>query len=409
MPSISGAFGSEGRTAASTSSIRHSNLALVANEVFSVGGGLTRADIAVRTGLTRATVSRLVSELISLRILAEAELLDDGRPGRPGTPLYPASGTIVSVGTEVNVDRVAGCALDLTGSTVDSFAVTISPDEFTPALPLEILKRELAVMLTRLSEDEEQRVMSIHVAVPGVVNAASNTVAYAPNLCWDDVNLNTELNDVVAGIPLSADNDAKLQAVSAHAQLGTDMQRPGTFFYISGDIGIGGAILNSGEAMQGAHGWAGEIGHTTIDPRGPQCHCGARGCLEKYAGQREILSRAKLPLGTSPEQLKTLLEEENPDALEAVERAGWALGIAIANTVNLLDIEDAVLGTALAPIVPWLLPPITEQLNMRTLARSARDIGIHPAANIDFPASRGGALRGLSSLLQSPTMLIDSL
>jgi Transcriptional regulator/sugar kinase len=391
---------------AGPTSIRHSNLALVARHAFAGGGGATRAELAASSGLTRATVSRLVAELISLRILRESDVTDDGKPGRPGTPLVPAEDTILSLGMEVNVDHVAGCALDLTGAVIDSFHEDIRHEDFTPELPLEVLREQGSAMLRRLSSKPSRRLLGIHLAVPGVVDPHTNNVVYAPNLQWRDLDLAKALGSDFGDLPLAAMNDATLQAVSADMDLADQMHLRGSFLYVSGDIGIGGAIMAAGQPVAGAHGWAGEIGHMTVDPNGPVCHCGARGCLEQYAGQREILSAARLPLDCRPEEVKRRFEAGEPMVVAAVSRAAWGLGIALANAVNLLDVEDVVLGTGLGPLVEFLLPGVKKEMNSRLLARSTDDIGIHAAVGTDFPASRGGALRGVLELLAAPATVL---
>ena len=73
----------------------------------------------------------------------------------------------------------------------------------------------------------------------------------------------------------------------------------GDFIYLSGEVGIGGAVMIDGRAMEGDHGWFGEVGHICVDPHGPPCPCGSTGCLERYAGKEAILRPVSLPTGVA--------------------------------------------------------------------------------------------------------------
>ena len=132
---------------------------------------------------------------------------------------------------------------------------------------------------------------------------------------------------------------------------------------MSGEIGIGAGVVLRGELFRGASGFAGEFGHLTIDPFGPPCGCGGRGCLERLAGQDALLrlagwdSRMRQP-GPRPEWPGAMLAESaragHARTLEALSQVGHTLGIAIASLANLLDPEAVLLGGYLAPLADWL-------------------------------------------------------
>ena len=126
-----------------------------------------------------------------------------------------------------------------------------------------------------------------------------------------------------------------------------------SFVYVSGEIGVGAGIVLDGHIFRGTHGWGGEIGHLPVDPDGPPCRCGSRGCLEQYAGQEAIL-RAAGPavdvVGTSMAGQPTVVRLLEAAAarrrfvLSALADAGRALGSPSSSVVNLVDVSTVVLG-----------------------------------------------------------------
>ncbi len=388
--------------AARQSSLRDHNLSVITRTVFGEGGGLSRADVAAQTGLTRATVSRLAQELIDARILAERDI-EVGRPGRPATPLFPAVRTMAGVGIEVNIDYVAGRALDLAGRTLAEFK---EPGDFAasdPAVVLPTLGELAAVMLAEVRASGA-RVVGAHLAIPGLVDATTGTVLLAPNLGWDRVDAVPLLGSrfEAHGLPIRVSNDAKLQALAAATSSPGHLVPDPTFLYVSGDVGIGSAIIVDGVIQGGQHGWAGELGHVSIEPSGPPCHCGSFGCLERYAGKHAVLDAALLPLDSTARDVLRRLETGDERTHRAVARAGWALGIGIADALNLIDIPKVILGTGLAPLVPWLLPAIRREFDTRLLAARFIEISVEGAPSDPSPASTGGALLALDSVISHP-------
>ncbi|MFT0762568.1 ROK family transcriptional regulator [Actinomyces sp. F1_1611] len=393
--------------AASHASIRESNLALVTAELFHSGGGLSRADLAQRTGLTKATVSRLVRDLIEQGIVAEAVPEEAGTIGRPGTPLYPAANTLVGVGLEANADRLLGSAVDLSGKVVASFQVSMDLVDSSPAETLGLLAEHTAALFAQLDEVGIRRLVGVNLGVPGIVDQATQRVVYAPNLGWEDVYPGRYLADLLGGLAFTVDNDANLQAIAmAGVSLAGQEPVPASFLYLTGDVGIGGALMRDGEVERGPHGWAGEIGHTSIEPDGPPCHCGSRGCLERYAGRKAILQAAGFPQDASTEDVLSALERGEPKVRAAIDRAAWALGIGLANAINLLDIDTVILGTYLAPLTGWVIPGLTEQLDRRIIGRTAADITLLPAPIQEHPTAIGGALQALRAALGEPGSIL---
>lgn len=382
-------------------SVRQANLALIASLVLASSQETSRAEIAGRTGLTGPTVSRLVRELLALGIVVEEAAERDGSMGRPSTPLLPATGTIVGIGLEINVDYIAGCAIDLSGSLVGQFTVAIEGSQSDPAEVLRLLRSETETLIADLHRRGVQEVCGVCLAVPGVVDREARSIVYASNLGWRHVTPGDVLGDLLDGDDsFSIENDANLQAIAATGALRDSDGEPPSFLYVFGAIGIGGAIVRDGQLELGTRGWAGEIGHTTVDPNGPPCHCGSTGCLETYIGRRNLLRASGLSPDASTQDIVRALDAGRPDVVTAVGQAGVALGIALSTALNLLDLRDVVLGTDIGPLLPWLAPRIDGELDRRLLGRTAADIDVHPMPISRFPSSIGGALKCLQTRLE---------
>lgn len=144
--------------------------------------------------------------------------------------------------------------------------------------------------------------------------------------------------------------------------------------HVSAEIGIGAALVVDGRLFRGARGFAGELGHVPVHPTGPRCSCGARGCLEQYAGEEAVLRAA----GIAPERpdalkaLQAAASQGDPAALKALAAAGAAFGIALSGAVNLLDPQAVVLGGTLASLAPWLRSAVERELGRRVTDRQWR-------------------------------------
>ena len=152
-------------------------------------------------------------------------------------------------------------------------------------------------------------------------------------------------------------NEADLAAATV------SLERPGRpgpvtdFVYLSGEIGIGGAVVFDGRPLPGRHGWAGELGHVTVDPSGPACLCGSTGCLELYAGKRALLEAAPVSrCDALPAALEERVRAGDETAGAAVERAAWALGVALSTVLNVVDVPVIVLGGHLRELADLLAP-----------------------------------------------------
>ncbi|TXS46278.1 ROK family transcriptional regulator [Streptomyces sp. uw30] len=339
--------------------MRRRNLARVMHTV-SAEGPLSRAAVASRIGLTRAAVSTLVDELIRSGLLEELGPERPGRVGRPGSALAVSGRGPAGIGAEIGVDHLAVCAVDLRGE-VRSRAVRHGANRGRDPEPVIEELDELVRRVVSEAEREGLWPAGLAVAVPGLVARDARTVVRAPNLDWRD----TDLADLLrTDYPLTVGNEADFGGL---AELWLGDGTPRDFLHVSAEIGIGAAVVVDGMLLRGTRGFAGELGHVPVEPYGPECPCGGRGCLEQYAGEEAVLRAAGLEPGEDRVGLLARRAAEgDEDVRRALRDAGTALGIALTGAVNLLDPESVVLGGALAGLAPWLLPSLEAELDRRT-------------------------------------------
>ncbi len=377
------------RSGARQETLREHNIAIVLEHIVTASEPISRARIAAETGLTRGTVSALVDRLIEARLVTELEPLAASGAGRPAVPLVPARGTVVALGLEINVDYTAVRALDLARRTVFE---RVEPGDFRAGEPERAIASVLALADGALAHVERlgARLAGACLALPGLVDRRTGPLRVAPNLAWRDVDVLALVGDhPVAAHELWLANEANL-AARAEAAARADT---GSFLYVSGEVGVGGAIVLDGEVFAGAHGWSGELGHTILHADG----AGRR--LEQLIGQDALLAAAGLDLATGVDGLVAAADAGDPRALEALARAGDLLGTGLANAVNLLDLDHVVLGGIYAPLAEHLRPGVEERLRAHVIGGPWVEVTVSAAQAGPFPALTGGALSVLRTLV----------
>lgn len=382
------------------SSLRETNLGTVLGRVLAADRPPSRADLAAATGLTRSTVSRLVDELIEHRLVAELDAVGAGTRGRPAVPLVAAPASWVGLGLEVNVRHLAVSLVDLTGTVL---ATHFEAGEFGESQPEAVLRRLAELGREALAEAPAGlRLARVCLAVPGLVDAARGVLLRAPNLGWGDVAASALVTDALgAGVAVDLANEADCAAALAARDAPGGRLVRSDFLLVSGEVGIGSALVVGGTIASGRHGWAGEIGHVCVDPDGPRCACGARGCLEAFAGERALCEAAGV---ADRAGLTAALAARDPRARLALAQAGTSLGIALSAALNLLDVSHVVLAGHLGMLADHLLGEVRSEIADRVVAASFAPLDAEAADLGVAPASLGAAYRALEALLREPAL-----
>ncbi len=390
--------------------VRRHNASLVLESVM-VDGPLSRARVAARTGLTRATVGSIVDDLLGASLITEQGTRSPTGVGRPGTDLALNPGGGAGIGLEINVDGLSAVVVDL-GGTV-RHRVSRSGDQRGRATSAVLRSAaKLVDDAMAAAYDAGLSVRGIGVAVPGLVDLAEQVVRLAPNLGWTDVRVVERLRQyAVTAWPdsITLDNEANLAALGE--LWSGDHGGAESFVLVNGDVGVGAGVVLDGRLHRGSRGFGGELGHLTVAPDGPECRCGARGCLEQVAGLDWILRQAGVRdaprIGEDAvAPLLARLASGDERAISAVREAGGSLGVGVAALVNLFDVNTVVLGGVFAPLFPWLDEPLSAVVRRRVL--SARWAPLHiTASRLGRDAAVIGAGQApLQSLLADPLALV---
>jgi predicted NBD/HSP70 family sugar kinase len=391
---------------ADQAALRRGNLALLMRTL-SQHGALSRAQLAVRSGLSKATVSSLVADL-ERRGLVHSTGVSAGGQGRPGQLVDLRSGIVFGIGLDVHVGHLGAVVTCLTGEVC--FRRRVACD--VPALDPEQALDQLAELAVAAVDAAGGSPAGVTVSVPGLVDTDTGVVHLAPRLRWREVNVADGLA-ARTGLPLTAiavDNDANLGAMAEHASIPvSDM------VYLTGDFGIGSGVICGGRLVRGSLGFAGEIGHVPMDPLGPYCSCGRRGCWETQVGLGALLHACADPddpvrdptldLDQCMAIVRSRAEQGDRRTLGALHQIGTALGLGVSIVVNLLNPAVVVLGGYFAALPEWLVEPVRHEVAARVLAPGtggARVVG----SKLGFAAaSTGGALAALRRVLDDPTVV----
>ena len=379
---------------------------------------LSHAQLAVRTGLNKSTVSSLVEELLERKLLHEIGFNSAGA-GRPATLLEinPEAGCII--GVELGVDFVAAVLTDFVGATLWREQETADPTE----PPEKILKQTQALVNRAMTASHQIQLpaVGIGLAIPGTVDIDEGTLIFAPNLHWHNIPIR-EIFAKLTGLRVYIENDANAAAVAEHL-FGTARQNTDFLFVFAG-VGVGGGLFLNGQLYRGKNGHAGEIGHSPISADLSQaiCYCGNRGCWELYVNQDSILERMRLRLdGKRESVISNLMREQHTglsltlikqaadagdrQALDSLSEAGAALGQGFANLINILNPEKIVLGGPLSIAGDYLLPVIRETVCEHTLPEIGGQVEIGLSAFGPDASLIGSIAIVVDDILSNPTRI----
>jgi predicted NBD/HSP70 family sugar kinase len=389
-------------------SLRASNLALVLRRIDGAPEPVSRAELAAATGLTRATVSALVDALVASRLVAELPPRLTRPTGRPATGLVVDGAHTAGLGIEINVDYLAACVVDLAGGVRHRLVLQDDQRGRAPERTCSAAA-ELAKQAVDAATADGLTVAGVGVAVPGLVDRPTGLLRFAPNLGWRDTDVAALLRRAggLDGLDITVDNEANFAALG---ELHSDPAALNDFLHVSGEIGVGAGIILGRELFHGTRGWSGEIGHLTVDLDGPPCRCGAQGCLEQFAGQEAILRAAGLPVTAATAMGGQATIGRIIDAVDggdarthaALDRAGRALGVAIAVAVNLLDVPDVVLGGIYAPLAGWIAPEVQRELDQRVLSAAWSPVNVRVSAAGPDAAVLGASGSVTRKILRDP-------
>lgn len=390
------------RLSADQRTVRRHNLSLVLTNI-AKGGRRSRAKVSAETGLNPSTVSSLIADLIDWGLLYEVGVEQDGSVGRPGRSLELNPDGGAAVGIEISDDGVGVLALDLSGRV--RYRAFISQENRDRA-PEDVVRQAAALATEALGSFHKGKLERMcTMALPGLVGSGRELLQ-APNINWSRVPILDLWSEAMAGVSIVLENEARL---AAYAEMTSGVAEDlSTFAYVSGGVGIGSGLVMDRTVFRGAHGFAGEFGHTVIERFGATSTWGSRGSVQTLAGERAIAKAAKLSLEDraargDPDwigrKIATRAAEGDQTALDAIEQVGRALGVGIANLTNMFDMEAVILGGYFTHLSQWLQRPIEAELEAHVLAQQWAPLRILFSDMGREAAVRGAAAWSLDAIL----------
>ena len=381
--------------------VRRHNLAVLLAHVHRAGA-VSRADLTQLLGLNRSTVGTLVAELAQFGLLEENVPSGGAGVGRPSHVVGTRDDGPFVLAVDIDVHELVVAAIGLGGGVRDRRVFALPGGPVEP----ELIVSQIGQAYRSIKSDPAYRgwLAGIGVSVPGTVRRADGRIMVAPNLDWRDVALD-ELIALELHWPwrVRMGNDADLGALAEHqrgAARGVD-----DVLYVAGRVGVGGGVIAGGVPMRGANGLAGEIGHVGVDPNGPLCHCGNRGCLETYVGEVAFvrMSGQSTPAdGSLVSGVVRAAAAGDERARATVEAVCAALGRGLAGVANILNPAVIVVGGFLAVLFDAHEVLIRTEFDARMNTGPAAGVDIRRCALGRDSALLGAAEIGFDALLTDP-------
>jgi glucokinase-like ROK family protein len=343
-------------------------------------GTASRAEIARVTGLSRSTVSSIVSDLIEDGLLSEqpeATGVAHGEAGgRPPVllSLNPSAG--LAVGVDFGHTHLRVAVSDLSHEVLAESRRELDTDHSAE----EGLKAaaDLVDKVLKKAKVGGHHVLGVGMGLPGPINRATGTVGSSSILPgWVGINAAAEMERRL-GVPVHVENDANLGAL-AEFVWGAGRGHSDVV-YIKLSSGVGAGLLFSGTLHEGAGGTAGEIGHTPAQQGTAICRCGSRGCLETVASARAIAEQLATSRGepVSTEELLELIEQGDPAAGRLVGEAGREIGVAVAGLCNLVNPDCVIIGGDLSVAGELVTTPVLESIRRYAITSAAEQVKVLP-------------------------------
>ena len=312
--------------------IRSINRSILLNGI-KTQGEISRAALAHMTGLSPATVTGITGKLIQEGLVFE-KATGDSTGGRPPImlALNPRGGFVI--GIKLMEGHAIGALTDLNATILAKDTIALADKRVETSVEM------LSVLVNRLvhgSGIRKKQLLGVGVGLAGVVDFTHGIVRQNPFFGWRNIELGDLLGTRLQ-VPVFIDNDVNTLTLSERWL--NQGQPEDNFILITIGRGIGMGIVINGQVYRGKAGGAGELGHTLVDPNGPLCDCGRRGCLESMVSDRALVAQMSQATGKEIADLDEVIHlaaAEHADAKTVLAHAGTLLGMQMANLVNLFD------------------------------------------------------------------------
>ncbi len=360
-------------------------------------GPLSRSQLAREARLSRSTVSGAVSDMIARGLVVEGEQVKAAGRGRPSllVALAPSAGT--AIGIDFGFRHVRGVIADLSHRVLAKAEVALAID-YAVDIGLDAAASIVDDLVAQAGMPRD-RVLGLGVGIPCPTDLTGTATRSAMIPNWSGVRIQDILTERF-GMRVHVENESRM-AAWGEAVWGA-ARGVQNFVYLKIHSGVGGAVFVNGSCVVGSNGGAGEIGHVSLDPFGPICRCGNRGCLETYAGIPAVLQQlSPIHPGITLADLFALYRRGDPSVQRIMSEVAQKVGQAAGMLCNALNPELILIGGSLAGLgEPFLsrvrptLGSVSIELNRGTrleigqLGRNASAMGAVARAFQLFSRSR---------------------
>ena len=308
----------------------------------------------------------------------------------------PAAGPVLAV--DVGGTKIAVALVDASGR---AYRIQRAATPQGPRADAETVWSVVDALISALLAQNDAQLVGVGVGCGGPMDWPAGRVSPLNLPGWRDFPLRARVNERFPGLPVRVHNDAVCLAVAEHWR-GAGRGRDNVLGMVV-STGVGGGLILGGRLLDGADGNAGHIGHVIVDPQGPPCSCGGFGCLEAVASGPACVAWARAqgwrPSGPTGEgatasDLADDARRGHPVAAAAMNRAGAALGVAIASATQLLNLEVVAIGGGVSQAGPLIFNPLQESLRRHARLSFAADVAVVPAA-----LGQDGGLVGAAALV----------
>jgi glucokinase-like ROK family protein len=350
-----------------------------------VNGPLSRADMARQTQLTKATISKIVSDLEDAGLVQQVGFTQEGR-GRPSMLYEFNNRSSISIGVEILLDEIQAVVTQMDAKPLMRYSKSLS------GLKPDMVTKVIQEITEDVKSEFQDPILGMGVGVPGICDDQQRVVRFSERLNWRDVPFADMLENII-DLPVSVENRANAAALGERwFGAGQDSE---DFIYVNIGSGIKAGIIMKGELFMGHGGCSGEIGHMTIVPDGPLCVCGKRGCLEALASTIAIRERVLSLIQAEKAQslislfrgkdldlsMRQIIDAANVDdpAVNAVLlEAARYIGLAISGIVNILNPEMIILGPLVKQVPIGFLDEIREVVQRHSFDINCKNFKIVP-------------------------------
>jgi glucokinase len=306
--------------------------------------------------------------------------------------------------------------IDLGGTNIRTALITPSGEikgiykqPTRPELAMEQIVENIAqgaLQLFKENKIKREEIIGVGLGAPGFLSLTSGTIHFSPNLPTAQETPVVKLLESLLDLPIVLENDANAAALGEH-WMGAGKGRANLLVITLG-TGVGSGFILDGKIWHGSNDLAGELGHTTLFPEGLRCTCGRKGCLEAYVSATGIVTRTQLALNEGKDSSLKRLSEKGTEPLTALiiyqyakkgdqlakeifEETGRYLAIALANVLNLLDLEMIIIGGQVSKAGELLFIPTIREIERRAIRARYYPVSIAQSKLGDHAGIMGAA------------------